>query len=69
MQALKGASVLTVSDGDRFADLGGIAQLFIENNRMRFAVNAAAAERARIHLSSKLLTLAKLVKDESDGQR
>jgi hypothetical protein len=64
-EALKGASVLTVSDGDRFAVLGGIAQLFVENERMRFAINAAAADRARIHLSSKLLNLAKMVTDES----
>jgi len=64
-QALKGASVLTVSDGDRFAALGGIAQLFVENERMRFAINAAAADRAQIHLSSKLLNLAKMVTDES----
>ncbi|MEP7084330.1 MAG: YfiR family protein, partial [Betaproteobacteria bacterium] len=65
-RALKGASVLTVSDGDRFAASGGIAQLYVENERMRFAINTAAADRARIHLSSKLLNLAKMVKDESD---
>jgi hypothetical protein len=64
-QALKGASVLTVSDGDTFAALGGIAQLFVENERMRFAINGAAADRAQIHLSSKLLNLARMVKDES----
>ena len=69
MHALKGASVLTVSDGDRFAALGGIAQLIVENDRMRFAINAAAADRARIRLSSKLLNLARMVKDESDVQR
>ena len=69
MQALKGASVLTVSDSDRFAESGGIAQLIVENDRMRFAINAAAADRARIRLSSKLLNLARMVKDESDVQR
>jgi hypothetical protein len=69
MQALKGASVLTVSDSDKFAESGGIAQLILENDRMHFAINAAAADRARIRLSSKLLNLARMVKDESDVQR
>jgi hypothetical protein len=68
-QALKGAAVLTVSDGNKFAESGGIAQLVVENDRMHFAINAAAAERARIHLSSKLLNLARMVKDEDDVQR
>jgi len=69
MLALKGAAVLTMSDADKFAEMGGIAQLFVENDRMRFAINAAAADRARIHLSSKLLSLATLVKDEADVSR
>jgi hypothetical protein len=69
LQAIKGASVLSVSDGERFAELGGVAQLMVENERMRFAINAAAAERMRIHLSSKLLNLATMVKDAPDVQR
>jgi hypothetical protein len=68
-QMLKGAAVLTVSDGDTFAQSGGIVQLVVENDRMHFAINAAAADRARIHLSSKLLSLAKMIKDEDDVQR
>jgi hypothetical protein len=64
IEALKGAPVFTVSDGDRFAELGGVAQLILENDRMRFAINLASAQRARLHLSSKLLSLAKIVKDE-----
>jgi hypothetical protein len=68
-QALKGAAVLTVSDGDRFAESGGIAQLVVENDRMHFAINAAAADRARIHLSSKLLNLARMVKDDAEVPR
>jgi len=69
IQALKGAAVLTVSDSDKFAESGGMAQLIVENERMRFAINGAAAARARIRLSSKLLNLARLVKDASDVQR
>jgi hypothetical protein len=64
IDALKGAPVFTVSDGDKFAELGGVAQLILENDRMRFAINVASAQRARLQLSSKLLSLAKIVKDE-----
>ena len=64
IEALKGAPVFTVSDGDKFAELGGVAQLILENDKMRFAINVASAQRARLQLSSKLLSLAKIVKDE-----
>jgi len=64
LAALRGAPVLTVGDGARFAELGGVAQLVLEQDRMRFAVNVAAAERAGVRLSSKLLSLASIVKDK-----
>jgi hypothetical protein len=69
VQVLRGAAVLTVSDSDKFAESGGVAQLIVENDRMRFAINPAAATRARIRLSSKLLNLARMVKDAADVQR
>ena len=68
LYALKGTSIFTVSDGDRFAEMGGVAQLILENNRMRFAVNVDAAQRARLKISSKLLSLAQIIKDQPDVQ-
>ena len=62
--ALKDAPVFSVSDRDNFAESGGVAQLILENNRMRFVINLAAAQRARLQLSSKLLSLATIVKDQ-----
>ena len=41
---LKDVSVLTVSDAARFARAGGMVELFIENGRMRFAVNVDALQ-------------------------
>jgi hypothetical protein len=67
--ALSGTSVFTVGDGDRFAEMGGVAQLILENGRMRFAVNVGAARRAHLNISSKLLTLATIIKDQPDVQR
>lgn len=37
--------------------------LFVEEGRMRFAINIQAAERGRLRLSAKLLNLARIVKD------
>ena len=55
--------MFSVSDREKFAESGGVAQLILENNRMRFAINLAAAQRARLQISSKLLSLATIVKD------
>jgi hypothetical protein len=66
LDATKGQAVLTVSDLDRFAQIGGTAQLFFEGERMRFAVNVDAAQRGRLRLSSQLLALARIVKDDPD---
>jgi hypothetical protein len=65
IERVKVAPVFTVGDLDGFAALGGVGQLFVENGKMRFALNPTSAQRARLRLSSKLLALAKVVKDES----
>src|SRR5262249_47453197 len=62
LDEIKGAPILTVSDGEQFARMGGVIGLFLEDGKMRFAVNAEAAQRGGVRLSSRLLTLAKLVK-------
>jgi hypothetical protein len=64
IDALNGAAVLTVSDFNRFAALGGIVQFIDGNGRLRFAINIAAMHRQRLLLSSKLLSLASIVEDE-----
>jgi hypothetical protein len=58
---VEGASVLTVSDVDRFCQSGGVIALAMEENRVRFDVNLEAAERRRLRVSSKLLSLARTV--------
>jgi len=69
LDEIKGAAVLTVSDGEAFAQRGGVIGLFLEDGKMRFAVNAEAAQRGGVRLSSRLLTLAKLVKETRNVQR
>ena len=64
LESIAGKSVLTVSDLDKFAQHGGVAQLVVDKGTMGFSVNLGAMRRARILLSSKLLSLARIVKDE-----
>jgi hypothetical protein len=58
---LRGASVLTVGDTKGFAAQGGMINFVLENDRVQFEVNRKAAEEARLKISSKLLSVAKLV--------
>ena len=60
LDELRGAPVLTVSDGSDFIRSGGIIGLIVEEGRMRFAINPDAAQRAGLRLSSRLLQLAKI---------
>jgi hypothetical protein len=62
----RSASIFTVSDADKFAESGGVAQLIVENGRMRFEINIASAQRGRLSLSSKLLSVAKSVKGDGN---
>jgi YfiR/HmsC-like len=57
---IKGGSVLTMSEIDRFGYFGGIVTLTMEGPRVRFEINLNAAEQARLKISSKLLKLAKI---------
>ena len=62
LQTLQGASVLTVGEMDRFPQIGGIINFFIERNKLRFEINVNSAERARLKLGSQLLSLARVVR-------
>jgi hypothetical protein len=59
--SLHGSSVLTVADFNEFLGDGGMIQLYSENNRIRFAINVDATGRAKLKISSKLLSLARVV--------
>jgi hypothetical protein len=67
IESLRAVPVLAVSDFPGFASQGGTANLFFEDGRMRFAVNLEATTRSKLRLSSRLLTLAKIVKEEANA--
>ena len=65
---LRGANVLLVGETDGFAQAGGTIQFTLEADRIRFAINTDAAERAGLRMSSKLLALEKIVHDGASGR-
>lgn len=52
------AHVLTVGDSPDFAFQGGMINFRMEENKVRFEINARAAEEAGLRISSQLLKLA-----------
>lgn len=57
---LKGRSILTVSDMDGFADIGGMIQFVTERNKIRLRINLEAVKAANMKISSKLLRVAEV---------
>ncbi len=68
LDKVKDSNVLTVGDTEGFAERGGIINLTKEENKIRFEVNVDAAKRAGLKISSKLLDLAKVIRNEP-GQK
>jgi len=61
LSVLAGSSVLTVGENEGFAERGGMINFFLQNGRVKFEVNPKAAELAGLKISSKLLSVAKIV--------
>lgn len=61
LAVLKDWAVLTVAEEKDAARRGAVIGLVIDNGRVVFDINTAAAQRARLVLSSKLLRLARQV--------
>jgi len=69
LNRLRGLPVLTVGDVAGFCENGGTINLVVSGKRVRLEINPASAERARLLLSSRLLSLARIVRDEAKGSR
>jgi hypothetical protein len=63
------ADVLTVGETAGFAALGGTINFIREEGKVHFEVNVDAAQRANLKISSKLLSLAKIVKEQDRGRK
>lgn len=61
--ALKDAPTLAVGDTPGFAKHGGEVGFYLDQNRVRFEVNLEAMRRRHLTASSRLLALARIVRD------
>jgi hypothetical protein len=68
LSQLQGTNVLTIGDGENFAHLGGVIAFVPHENTFQLAVNPRAAERAHLKISSKLMSIMKLLPDEDSGK-
>ncbi len=63
-EVLRGAretGTLTIGQSEDILIRGAMIRLFVENSKMRFDVNLQATNTAKIHLSSRLLALARKI--------
>lgn len=67
--SLKNVPVLTIGDMQKFAHAGGIVNLIMVGNKVRFEINLNAAQHANLKLSSKLLKLAQIVPGKRPGEK
>lgn len=58
---IKGLPVLTIGEMPNFARHGGIINFVLEDDKVRFEVNVEAAKQADIVISSRLLSLARII--------
>ena len=70
IDAMRGLPILTIGDAPGFAKRGGIINFMLEDNKVRFEVNVEAAKHADLTISSRLLTLARIVQQAAaDGRK
>jgi hypothetical protein len=62
LERLQGAAVLTVGDTPDFCAGGGMVNLGLAGNKVQLEINVQAAEKAGLHLNSRLLSLARIVR-------
>jgi hypothetical protein len=65
---LKGKSVLTVADHEKFLAAGGMINLVNYKGKVRWEVNREPVQQAGLRLSAKLLAMAVNIVDKSDKQ-
>jgi hypothetical protein len=58
LKALEGTGIVTVGRGPQFTRRGGMIAFTSEDKKVRFIVNLAAADAAKVRLSSQLIRVA-----------
>lgn len=68
LKALRDSPILTIGDTKDFLKSGGMIHFVMEDNKVHFEINAAAAKKSKLKISSNLLRLAKRVIEEESPQ-
>jgi hypothetical protein len=68
LEAVRATSTLTVADIDRFVERGGMIEMVMAQNRVRFDINPGAAAEAHLKISSKLLQVAREIRETEGGR-
>lgn len=68
INAVKNQSVLTIGETKGFLETGGIINFIVEEQKVRFEINAAIARQGKLQIRSQLLRLAKRVIEEKDAE-
>lgn len=63
LSTIRSWPVLTISDTDAFAQMGGVIEFTVDSSRIRFEINQRSARTAGLTISSKLLKLASRVRE------
>lgn len=58
LEAVQGDSILTVGETDGFLAAGGVIEFRVEDGKVKIDISAAAAKRAGLHISAKLMSVA-----------
>ncbi len=61
LKMIRDHHILTVGESELFNENGGMIKFILEGDKVRFAINLAASERAGIRISAQLLKLANAV--------
>ena len=69
IDVVKDQPILTVSEMNGFLEAGGIINWFVEEKKIRFEINLAAAKQAGLEIRSNLLRLAKRIIGENAAKK
>jgi hypothetical protein len=69
LEHLRRSATLTVGDMPAFCEQGGMINLALTNDHVSLEINPEAAGQARLQLSSKLLSLARIVRQAGQAGR
>ena len=68
IDSTRSSNVLVVGETPGFAARGAVVNFYVEENKVRFEINLDAARERQLKISSKLLTLAKVIDPDHLGQ-